>query len=68
MWLHSTRSGEAGWLPENIVVDKHTMSGRAHGKTALDFAKEGSLVLNEDKTFYFSIFERDILGKESNRR
>jgi hypothetical protein len=56
--------GKAGWLPENIVVDKHTFNGRMHGKTALDFAKIGSLVLNEDKNFYFPILRKIYLEKK----
>lgn len=45
----------SGWLPEDVVVDKHTTKGRSLGKTAIDFAMEGSRVCNEDKRFLFPI-------------
>jgi hypothetical protein len=45
-------------------VDKHTLKGRAHGKTCLDFAREGSLVYNEDKNFYFSRLRQVYLEKK----
>lgn len=56
---------KSGWLPENIVVDKHTMRGRARGKTTLDFAVEGSLVFNEDKNFYFPILRNIFIEKKT---
>ena len=43
-----------GWLPEEVVVDKHTAKGLAHGKNSLDFATVGSMVNNQDSTFFFS--------------
>ena len=42
-----------GWLSEDIVVDKHTFTGKIKGKTAWDFAIKGSLVENEDTNFLF---------------
>jgi hypothetical protein len=45
--------GTAGWLPSHVVVDKHTQKGRTNGMTSLDFANEGSLVINEDQGLYF---------------
>ena len=56
--------GSAGWLPVDVVVDKHTSTGRAHGKTALDFAKEGSWVANEDMRFHFPLLRHIYLEKK----
>jgi hypothetical protein len=43
----------SGWLPYHVVIDIHTSGGRAMGKSAVDFAVEGSHVECEDQHFLF---------------
>jgi hypothetical protein len=52
------------WLPNEIVVDKRALSGLINGKNSLDFAKDGSLVKNEDKRFRFSLLRKAYLEKK----
>jgi len=56
--------GAAGWLPAEIVIDRHTGKGKRRGKTALDFATVGSVVVNEDKNFYFPVLREIYMEKK----
>lgn len=58
-----------GWLPENIVADKHTGRGRAKGAGDKLFIEEGSLVMNEDKIFYSDVLRKIyVLNKNSKNK
>ena len=37
------------FVPDAFIIDKHCAQGRAAGKNIVDFAKEGSLVVGENK-------------------
>jgi hypothetical protein len=54
----------AGWLPAEVVIDKHTAKGLAMGKNAMDFAVTGSLVCNQDPTFLFPILRHIYIEKK----
>ena len=40
------------FVPDGYVIDRHCSAGRAAGKNLEDFAKEGSLVINENKKWF----------------
>ena len=57
---------KAGFFVDDYVLDKQCSMGRKMGKTTADFAKEGALVVNENKEWVNKKY-RDayiILGKE----
>jgi len=39
----------APFVPDPFIIDKHCSAGRAAGKNIIDFAKEGSVVVRENK-------------------
>ena len=40
------------FVPDNFIIDKHCSAGRKLGKNLVDFAMEGSVVINENKKWF----------------
>ena len=56
------------FVPDAFIIDRHCSAGRAAGKNIVDFAKEGSLVVRENKEWFNKKYRDAYIGGKMNTK